>query len=75
MTCFYRRRLHYTGTTYSDNYKTGFVDANCNIHCLANLFIASTFCFATSRAVNATLTVTALAIRLADHLKQMIKGR
>ena len=57
------------GTTrMSDSPKEGVVDANCKVHNIAN-FIAGSSCFATAGAPNPTLTLTALSIRLADHLK------
>ncbi|WP_340318126.1 GMC family oxidoreductase [Rhizorhabdus argentea] len=45
------------------------VDANCKVHHLANLHVAGAAVFPTSSHANPTLTLVALAIRLADRLK------
>lgn len=47
----------------------GVVDRDCRVHGLANLFIASSAVFPTSGHSNPTLTILALSIRLADHLR------
>jgi choline dehydrogenase-like flavoprotein len=61
---------HHMGTTrMSDDPKTGVVDANCRIHGMANLYVAGAACYATSAAPNPTLTLTALSLRLSDHVK------
>jgi len=66
---------HHMGTTrMGDDPKTGVVDANCRVHGLANLYIASSSVFPTSGFANPTLTILALAIRLADHLKATAPG-
>lgn len=62
---------HHMGTTrMNTNSKKGVVDENAKVHGLANLFIAGSSVFPTSGAANPTLTVIAMALRLADHLKQ-----
>jgi choline dehydrogenase-like flavoprotein len=66
---------HHMGTTrMSDNPKEGVVDADCKVHDIANLYCAGSSCFATAGAPNPTLTLTALTIRLSDHLKQATKS-
>lgn len=66
---------HHMGTTrMSDDPKKGVVDANCKIHGISNLYVAGSSCFTTAAACNPTLTLTALSIRLSDHLKQKIKS-
>ena len=61
---------HHMGTTrMSDDPKSGVVDANCCVHGVDNLFVASSSVFPTSGFANPTLTILALALRLADHLK------
>jgi choline dehydrogenase-like flavoprotein len=61
---------HHMGTTrMSADPKQGVVDANCRVHGLANLFIGGAAVYATAGAVNPTLTLVALSLRLADHLK------
>lgn len=65
---------HHMGTTrMSDDPKTGVVDADCKIHGIDNLYVAGSSCFATGGAVNPTLTVVAISLRLATHLKDKIK--
>jgi choline dehydrogenase-like flavoprotein len=51
------------------------VDADCRIHGVSNLSIASAAVFPTSSQANPTLTVVALALRLADRLRAEIIGR
>jgi choline dehydrogenase-like flavoprotein len=50
----------------------GVVDANCRVHGVPNLFVAGSAVFPTSGHANPTLTVVALAVRLADHLKSLL---
>jgi choline dehydrogenase-like flavoprotein len=62
--------FHHMGTTrMSDNPRKGVVDRNCRIHGNANLYIAGSSIFPTSGYTMPTLTIVALAVRLADHLK------
>jgi hypothetical protein len=61
---------HHMGTTrMADSPERGVVDANCRVHGVDNLYIAGSSVFATSGASNPTLTIVALALRLADHLR------
>jgi choline dehydrogenase-like flavoprotein len=46
----------------------GVVDKNCRVYGLANLYIAGSSVFPTGGYANPTLTIVALALRLADHL-------
>jgi len=63
---------HHMGTTrMSDSPRQGVVDANCKVHGINNLFVAGAACYATAGAPNPTLTLVALTIRLADHLKKV----
>ncbi|MBD2354432.1 GMC family oxidoreductase [Tolypothrix sp. FACHB-123] len=65
---------HHLGTTrMSSTPETGVVDANCKVHDVSNLYIASSSVFTTSSYANPTLTVVALTVRLADHIKQSYK--
>lgn len=65
---------HHMGTTrMSDDPKQGVVDRNCKVHGIDNLYIAGASCYVTAAAVNPTLTLIALTIRLADHLKETVK--
>ena len=62
---------HHSGTTrMSTDPRNGVVDANCKVHGIDNLFIASSSVFPTFSWVNPTLTITALALRLGDHLSK-----
>ena len=56
-------------TRMHDDPTQGVVDANCRVHGLANLYIAGAGVFPTAGSANPTLTLLALALRLADHLK------
>ncbi|WP_428929776.1 GMC oxidoreductase [Marinibacterium sp. SX1] len=61
---------HHCGTTrMSDDPRSGVVDADCRIHGVSNLFVASSAVFPTQGAATPTLTIVALSVRLADHLK------
>jgi choline dehydrogenase-like flavoprotein len=61
---------HHLGTArMSASPRTGVVDANCRVHGIENLFIAGGAVFPTSGQANPTLTILALALRLADHLR------
>ena len=62
---------HHMGTTrMHDNPKQGVVDASSRVHGMSNLYIAGPSVFPTCGCANPTLTIVALTIRLADHLKQ-----
>ncbi len=64
---------HNIGTTrMSADPKTGVVDANCRVHGIENLYCAGASCYPTGGAVNPTLTVVALSLRLANHLKERL---
>jgi choline dehydrogenase-like flavoprotein len=54
--------------------KRGVVDKNCRVHGISNLLIAGSSVFPTSGHVNPTLTIAALSIRLADHIKSEMKS-
>ena len=63
------------GTTrMSDDPKNGVVDSDCKIHGIQNIFIGGSSCFPTGAGVNPTYTIVALSIRLADHLKKIMKA-
>ena len=64
---------HHMGTArMHEDPKQGVVDANCKVHGLANLFVAGGAVYPTGGAVNPTLTVVAVALRLSDHLKNKV---
>ncbi|MGA2189115.1 MAG: GMC family oxidoreductase [Steroidobacteraceae bacterium] len=50
------------------------VDADCRVHGIGNLSIASAAVFPTSSQANPTLTVIALALRLANRLRAALVG-
>jgi choline dehydrogenase-like flavoprotein len=62
---------HHIGTTrmHTDP-KQGVVDENCQVHGVSNVFIAGSSVFPTGGYGNPTLTIVALAVRLADQVKQ-----
>ena len=65
---------HHMGTTRMHVDPTrGVVDSDCRLHERENLFVAGSSVFTTSSAVNPTLTIIALALRLAEHLKGILK--
>lgn len=60
---------HLMGTTrMAQNAKTGVVDKNQRVFGTKNLYIAGSSVFPTGGAANPTLTLTALSLRLGDHL-------
>lgn len=64
---------HHIGTTRMGvDPATSVLDANCRVHGTLNLYIAGSSVFPTGGFVNPTLTIAALAIRLADHLDSSI---
>jgi choline dehydrogenase-like flavoprotein len=50
----------------------GVVDANCRVHGLQNLFVTGCSVFPTGGFANPTLTIVAMALRLSDHLRQVL---
>ncbi len=67
---------HHCGTTrMTDDPKTGVVDHNCKLNAVSNLYIAGSSVFPTIGYANPTLSIVALALRLADHVKANLAGR
>ena len=65
---------HFMGTTWMhDNPRNGVVDADCRVHGVPNLFIAGSSVFPTGGFANPTLTIVALALRLATHLESELQ--
>lgn len=61
---------HHMGTTrMSIDPRSGVVDVNCRVHGLQNLFIAGSSVFPCAGHANPTLTIVALALRLAKRLQ------
>jgi choline dehydrogenase-like flavoprotein len=67
-----RGARHHMGTTrmHSDP-RRGVVDADARVHGIANLYLAGSSVFVTSGAANPTLTIVALALRLAGHVTRL----
>ncbi|TKC91172.1 GMC family oxidoreductase [Trinickia terrae] len=64
---------HHMGTTrMHDSPKEGVVDRDCKVHGMSNLHIAGSSVFPTVGANFPTITITALALRLAGHLAQAL---
>ncbi len=62
---------HHIGTTrMSADASTGVVDKNCKLHGVGNLWLAGSSVFPSCGVVNPTLTIVALAARLAGHLRE-----
>lgn len=62
---------HQLGTMRMAESRTaGVTDPNCKVHDAGALYVASGAVFPTSGRANPTLTIVALSLRLADHLKQ-----
>jgi choline dehydrogenase-like flavoprotein len=53
----------------------GVVDADGRVHGIANLYVAGGSVFPTAGFANPTLTIVALALRLADRLKGLLAAR
>ncbi len=64
---------HHTGTTrMSVDPQNGVVDPDCMVHGMSGLFVAGSSTFTAAGFANPTLTIAALAVRLADHLKRVL---
>ena len=64
---------HHLGTTrMSQDPAQGVVDPSSRVHGIANLYIAGSSVFPTSGSANPTLTIVALALRLAAHLQERL---
>ena len=66
---------HIGALRMSDREDDGIVDANARLHNVDNLYIAGSAIFPTGGYANPTLTIVALALRLADHLKAVCGRR
>jgi choline dehydrogenase-like flavoprotein len=64
---------HHLGATrmHADP-RHGVVDPDCRVHSVDNLFVAGSSVFPTYGASNPTLTIVALALRLADKLREVL---
>jgi choline dehydrogenase-like flavoprotein len=65
---------HQMGTTrMHEDPRQGVVDPDCKVHGMANLYIAGSSIFPTGGSNLPTLTIVALALRLADHLRSILR--
>ena len=72
-TRYLRDVAHHMGTTrMADSEQKGVVDADCRVFGVPNLYVAGSSVFPTGGQANPTLTIVALALRLADHLKSKL---
>ncbi len=68
-----RGQSHHMGTTRMHEDPTqGVVDPDGLVHGMSNLFVAGSSVFPTSGSGPPTLTIVALALRLADHIKRLL---
>jgi hypothetical protein len=66
---------HHMGTTrMHDSPLHGVVDRDCRVHDVANLYIAGSSVFPTAGANFPTITIAALSLRLAEHLKKQLRA-
>lgn len=64
---------HHIGTTRMHrDPKQGVVDEHCRVHGVDNVYVASCSLFPTGGTFNPTLTILALSLRVADHVKQRL---
>jgi len=65
---------HHIGTTrMSEDPRHGVVDAQCRVHGTHNVYVAGCSVFSTGGHANPTLSIVALAVRLADWLRSTLK--
>jgi choline dehydrogenase-like flavoprotein len=65
---------HHLGTTRMHvDPKQGVVDANSRVHGLANLYLAGSGIFPTYSASNPTMNLVALTLRLAEHIRKVMR--
>lgn len=64
---------HHIGTARMGNDpSSSVVDADCRVHGIGNLFVNGAATFPTSSQANPTLTLVALSLRMAEHLKKQL---
>ncbi len=67
---------HLLGTTrMHDDPRHGVVDRACRVHGSSSVYVAGSSVFTTGGFANPTLTVVALALRLADELRRVLHHR
>jgi choline dehydrogenase-like flavoprotein len=68
----YTDASHHMGTArMGETPRTGVVDRDCRVFGVRNLYIAGSAVFPSAGHANPTLTIIALALRLADHLRRL----
>ena len=66
---------HHMGTTrMHDDERQGVVDRDCRVHGFSNFYIGGSSVFPTAGANFPTITITALALRLSEHLLARLKS-
>ena len=66
--------FHQIGTTrMSARPEDGVVDENLAVHGIANLFVVSSSTFVTSGQANSTFMIVVFAVRLAEHLRTLLR--
>jgi choline dehydrogenase-like flavoprotein len=67
---------HHIGTArMADHGGGGVVDPNCALFDFQNLYVASSAVFPTASHANPTLTIVAMAVRIADRMKTVLRQR
>jgi choline dehydrogenase-like flavoprotein len=70
----YTDASHHMGTTrMSATARTGVVDPECRVFGVRNLYIAGSAVFPSAGHANPTLTIVALTLRLAEHLRRVAR--
>ena len=64
---------HCGGTRMSESPDAGVVDSDCKVHGIGNLYVAGASVFPTNGHGNPTLTVVALALRMAAHIRGVLR--
>jgi len=59
-------------TRMDDDPRSGVVDRNCRVHGMDNLYIGGSSVFGSPSYVNPTYTIVQLALRLGDHLGELL---
>jgi len=66
---------HHIGTArMGSDPRDSVLDVTCRVHGVGNLFVASSATFPTSGQANPTLTLVALSLRLAEHLRSLLQA-
>jgi choline dehydrogenase-like flavoprotein len=63
---------HMGGTRMAQSPREGVVNADCRLHAVSNLYVSGPSNWPSSGWANPTLTIVAMAIRLADHLRALV---